>query len=59
MAELLLHEGPLAGQHVDPDDLPRHALETGVLPLRLRGHEGYYRRDEGSAGGRDWDWVER
>lgn len=58
MAEHKFHSGPLAGQRIDRDDLPRHALEDGRWYLKLNGQEGTYVRDERSAGGRDWDWED-
>lgn len=52
------HNGPLAGQRIPADQMDTRVLDHGVWPLRMGRFQGYYMRDHGSAGGRDWDWEE-
>lgn len=57
--EFRMHGGPLAGQCIPRDEMDTRVLDRGVWQLRRgRFKGGFYLRDQGSAGGRDWDWEE-
>lgn len=56
------HGGPFAGEFLDRAQIPDSAFERGYWALRYerasRNWYGHYARDNASAGGRNWDWVD-
>lgn len=53
-----MHNGPLRGEHIPTERMDSRILHAGEWRLRLGRFQGRYIRDQGSAGGRDWDWEE-
>ena len=56
------HGGPFSGEFLDRAQLPDRAVSAGFWELNYerngRKWIGQYVRDQGSAGGRDWDWED-
>lgn len=53
-----MHGGPYRGEWIPTATLGRSILDMGFWTLLIGHFRGRYVRDQGSAGGRDWDWVE-
>lgn len=52
------HGGPFAGEHLDTAQMPDDAVRRGRWLINDARAQGCYLRDQGSAGGRCWDWQD-